>query len=88
MGRVPVSPPARHPQTVERVNNVLLVPVDALFNSGGQDVVYVLSRNGAERRPVVIERRNADHAVIKEGIAPGERVALEDPTIVAGGARP
>jgi HlyD family secretion protein len=73
---------------VERVPNVLLVPANAVFGSGGQDVVYVLSRNGAERRPVVVERRNADHAVIKRGVTPGERVAVEDPTIVAGGARP
>ena len=52
---------------VERVPNVLLVPVEAMFNSAGQDVVYVLGRNSVERRPVVVERRNADHAVIKGG---------------------
>jgi HlyD family secretion protein len=73
---------------VERVQKVLLVPADAVFNSGGEDVVYVLARNGAIRRPVVVERRNADHAVIKEGLRPGERVALEDPTTASGETRP
>jgi HlyD family secretion protein len=65
---------------VERVPNVLLVPAEAVFNSAGQDVVYVLARGGIERRPVVVERRNADRAAIKQGLRPGERVALEDPT--------
>jgi RND family efflux transporter MFP subunit len=73
---------------VERVQKVLLVPADAVFNSGGEDVVYVLARNGAIRRPVVVERRNADHAVIKEGLRPGERVTLEDPTTASGETRP
>jgi HlyD family secretion protein len=73
---------------VERVPNVLLVPVEAMFNSAGQDVVYVLGRNSVERRPVVVERRNGDHAVIKEGLRPGERVAVEDPTTASGEAQP
>ena len=73
---------------VERLKSVLIVPADAVFNSAGQDVVYVLGRNGVVRRPVQVDRRNADHAVIKDGLAPGERVALDDPASVAGGARP
>jgi hypothetical protein len=35
-----------------------------------------------------VERRNGDHAVIKEGLRPGERVAVEDPTTASGEAQP
>ena len=73
---------------VERVSNVVLVPAEAVFNSAGEDVVYVLERRGVVRRPVVIERRNADHAVVKQGLRPGERVAVEDPATASGEVRP
>ena len=73
---------------VERLKNVVLAPAEAVFNSAGQDVVYVVARNGVSRRPVQVDRRNADHAVIKRGAVPGERVALEDPAREAGGERP
>jgi HlyD family secretion protein len=73
---------------VERLKNVVIAPAEAVFNSAGQDVVYVLARNGVSRRPVQVDRRNADHAVIKRGAVPGERVALEDPAREAGGERP
>ena len=83
---------ARHdrhdPRGGRAVPNVLIVPVEAVFNSAGQDVVYVLGRDGVERRPVMVERRNGDRAVITEGLRPGERVAVEDPTTASGEARP
>ena len=53
-----------------------------------EDAVYVLVGNGVSRRVVQVDRRNADHAVIKHGVTPGERVALEDPARDAGGAQP
>ena len=68
--------------------NVILVPAEAVFSSAGEDVVYVLERRGVVRRPVVIERRNADHAVIRRGLRSGERVAVEDPATAAGEVRP
>jgi HlyD family secretion protein len=73
---------------VERVPKVLLVPAEAVFSSAGQDVVYVLERGSVVRRPVLVDRRNADHAVIKEGLRPGERVAVEDPATASGEVRP
>ena len=79
---------ARIRVAVERLKSVVIAPVEAVFNSAGQDVVYVLVRNGVSRRPVQVDRRNADHAVIKRGAVPGERVSLEDPARDAGGVRP
>ena len=49
--------------------------------AGGTDVVYVIGRGAPERRAVTIERRNADRVAIKSGLEPGEKVALEDPTV-------
>lgn len=64
----------------ETLDDMLLVPSQAIFPAGGTDYVYVMGRLTPERRAVVIERRNADRVAIRSGLAPGERVALQDPT--------
>ncbi len=66
---------------VETLKDVVLVPPQAIFSSDGSDVVYAMRRGVPERRRIEIERRNADHVVVKSGIAAGERVALADPTL-------
>ena len=65
----------------ETLKDVLIVPPQAIFSAGGTDVVYVIGRGAPERRVVTIERRNADRVAIKSGVEPGEKVALEDPTV-------
>ena len=65
---------------VETLSRVLLVPPQALFSSGGEDFVYVIRHGRAEHRRVEIDRRNADHVVVKSGLQEGETVALKDPT--------
>jgi HlyD family secretion protein len=65
----------------ETLTNMLIVPPQAVFSVGGTDVVYVIGRGAPERRAVTIERRNADRVAIKQGLEPGEKVALEDPTL-------
>jgi RND family efflux transporter MFP subunit len=64
----------------ETLNDVLLVPSQAIFPVSGADYVFVMGRLGAERRAVTVERRNADRVAIRAGLAPGDRVALQDPT--------
>jgi RND family efflux transporter MFP subunit len=66
---------------VETLKDVVLVPPQAIFSSDGSDVVYAMRRGVPERRRIEIERRNADHVVVKSGLAAGERVALADPTL-------
>jgi HlyD family secretion protein len=63
---------------VETLRNVLLVPATAIFNVNGEDVVYVVGRGNPETRHVQVDRRNATTAVVRTGLAPGERVALTD----------
>ena len=66
---------------VDTLKDVVIVPSQAVFPSSGEDIVYVMGHGSPERRPVQIDRRNADRAVIRSGVAAGERVALKDPTI-------
>ena len=68
--------------SVETLSNVLLVPPQALFSNGGEDVVYVVRHGRPERRHVEVDRRNADHVVVKSGLQEGESVALKDPTLL------
>ena len=67
--------------SVETLSNVLLVPPQAMFSDGGEDFVYVVQHGRAEHRRVEIDRRNADHVVIKSGLQEGESVALKDPML-------
>jgi HlyD family secretion protein len=67
--------------SVETLSNVLLVPPQAMFSNGGEDFVYVVQHGRAEHRRVEIDRRNANHVVIKSGLQEGESVALKDPTL-------
>lgn len=57
--------------------DVLLVPVTALFNQDGKYVVY---RNGvAEAHPVEIGQSNDQVAEVVSGLREGDRVALTEP---------
>jgi len=63
------------------LKDVIIVPSQAVFSASGEDVVYVMGHGAPQRRPIQIDRRNADRAVIRSGVTAGERVALKDPTI-------
>jgi len=72
--------------------SALIVPSSAVAISGGREVVYVVGRNGLERRAVEAEAGDARHAEIRSGLAEGEEVIL-DPSgldqadvLAAGGA--
>ena len=65
----------------QTLKDMLIVPPQAIFSVGGTDVVYVIGRGAPQRRVVTIERRNADRVAITKGVEPGEKVALEDPTL-------
>jgi HlyD family secretion protein len=63
----------------ESVDGALMVPPQAVFSAEHGDVVYVVSRGRVERRHVEVDRRNADHVLIRTGVAEGERVAMKEP---------
>jgi len=64
---------------VERQENVLLVPREAVQPEGGESVVYVKGASGFEKRTVEVGSRNGTHAVVLAGLQAGEEVALERP---------
>lgn len=65
---------------VDTLEDVLMVPADAVFERQGRPVVYVLRGTGFDPRPVEILRRGNGRIVIASGVSAGERIALTDPT--------
>jgi len=65
---------------VDRVADVVLIPVRAVFEKNGRSVAYVaLPRGGWDERLVRIARRGQEQLVVTDGVKPDERVALKDP---------
>lgn len=69
---------------VERIPNSILIPIKAAFSKEGRTVAYVLHGANFEERTIEVSRRSADEAVVTRGLAPGERIATQDPTIKGG----
>jgi RND family efflux transporter MFP subunit len=65
---------------VDRLPDVVLIPVRAVFEKNGRSVAYVArSRGGWDERAVQIGRRGQEQLVVTGGVKPDERVALKDP---------
>lgn len=65
---------------VDRVADAVLIPARAVFEKQGRSVAYVQrSRGGWDERHVQIARRGQEQHIVREGVEPGERVALKDP---------
>ncbi len=70
---------------VERVPNSILIPAEAVFSRIGGVVAYVQRGSRFEERAINVARRNSSGQVaVLKGLAPGERVALKDPTLEVG----
>jgi HlyD family secretion protein len=65
-------------------SDVLMVPVNAIFEQQGKYVVHVVSRFGVETRPVDIGETNDVAVEVVSGLQEGDQVLLTDP---ARGAR-
>ena len=65
---------------VERVPNVLIIPVHATFQKEGQTFAYVWEGSKFRQQAVEVSRRSGDRVVIAKGLRLGDRVALQDPT--------
>ena len=65
---------------VDRVRDVLSIPVEGSFQKEGETLAYVWS--GSKFRPQAIEisRRSGDRILVAKGLQPGDRIALQDPT--------
>jgi HlyD family secretion protein len=68
--------------TTDEMRNVLSLPSQALFETGGKTWVYAQTGSGFARRDVKLVRRNEMRVVI-EGLNAGQAVALADPSEAA-----
>lgn len=73
--------------TVEAVEGAVLVPLSALFRAGDDWAVLVESDGTARLRRLDIGPRNRQHAVVRAGLEPGERVVLYPSERVEDGTR-
>ena len=62
-----------------RADSVLSVPVTAVFDEDGEKIVYVNSKDGAQRRVVEVGLSDTARAEISKGLAEGEEVLLARP---------
>jgi len=61
---------------ITELSDVLSVPVQAILEYKGKDHVTVRTVDGYERKPVTLGITNNTHVEIKEGVKPGDFVAL------------
>lgn len=64
---------------IERLKDVVLVPVRATFDRSGKVIVYVKKGRNFEPREIVIGYKGEAQVEVKKGLQPGEVVALEEP---------
>ncbi|NIM51485.1 MAG: efflux RND transporter periplasmic adaptor subunit [Gemmatimonadales bacterium] len=67
--------------------NVVRVPVEAVFFSEGQPIVYRLENGNPQRTPVTLGLSDLSYVEILDGVAEGDSVALDDPIEAARRAR-
>jgi HlyD family secretion protein len=63
----------------ERVPDVVLIPVEAVFQRDGVPVVYTLSGSKFVETPVTVRKRGREQAIVDRGVAPGDRIATRRP---------
>ena len=61
---------------VDVLQDVLMVPVEAVENRGSRRICYVATESGTEEREVQIGAFNNRFAEIVTGLEPGENVLL------------
>ncbi|MBX9622770.1 MAG: efflux RND transporter periplasmic adaptor subunit [Gemmataceae bacterium] len=62
---------------VKTIPNALTVPVQAVTEAGGKHVCYVAAGGGVERREVTIGDGNDQLVQVTDGLAEGDKVALD-----------
>jgi HlyD family secretion protein len=72
--------------TVWRGDDVLNVPVSALFRQGEEWAVYLMKDGSAQVRPIKIGHRNNRTAEVLSGLSEGDRVVLHPSDRIRSGA--
>lgn len=69
---------------VEKVENAVNIPTQALFEKDGAQVVYVMNQGKFETRTVKTGKRSESTIVVASGLKAGDTVALADPNAKPG----
>jgi HlyD family secretion protein len=64
---------------IDKINNVIFIPLDALKSDGIEDYVFRKTKNGFEKVKVETGASNADFVIITKGLKAGDMVAMADP---------
>jgi len=64
---------------IQRIPDVISVPIESVFEREGKTVVFVMGGRSAKKTEVELGQRNTTHIIVEEGLAQGERIALRDP---------
>ena len=70
--------------TGERTD-VLLLPINAVFDRAGSPVAHVITRTGTDTRPIELGQSSDTEVEVIAGVREGERVALTDVGTAAAG---
>jgi multidrug efflux pump subunit AcrA (membrane-fusion protein) len=70
---------------VAMIEDVITVPIEALFDVDGEDVLYVLDGDTVERRVVEVGRLTETDVEIVDGVDDGEEVALTGAEVLEDG---
>jgi len=65
---------------IDQVNDVVYVPVPAVFRNGPVTFVYVADGNGYAQHEVEIDRSSELYVEVTSGLEPGQRVLLREPS--------
>ena len=57
----------------------MYIPIEAIFKDQGNEFVYVRTTSGFKRKDVKIGSVNTDFAIVSDGLAENEELALTDP---------
>src|SRR5215469_14310011 len=65
---------------VDRIPDVLVIPVEATFPKEGETFAYIWTGAKFREQKIEVSRRSGDRLVVSKGLEAGERIALADPT--------
>ena len=66
----------------EAVPEPIYIPLDAVFEKGGETIVYRLDNGQPVEQVVRLGQRNDNYVIVQDGLGPDDRVTLRNPTIV------
>ena len=66
---------------VDRLDDVLKIPAQAVFTVGGRPVAYRLVGSRFEPVPIDIAKRTGDEVAVSNGVVAGDRVATVEPPV-------